>query len=197
MKKSRLSIIANRIFIIICVVAALGPIFWMLSTSLKTETEIYSKIPTIIPQKITLDAYSYLLTQTNFLNGLKNSLIVASLVAVLSILIGYPAAYSLARIEFKGKKFFSKSILFTYLLPTSVLYIPLYIFVSRAGLTNQLGGLVLIYPTFTLPYVAWILIPHISSIPVDLEEAAKMDGCNRFQIMKNYLLCRMKFILRY
>ena len=85
--------------------------------------------------------------------------------------------------KFKGKKFFSKTILFTYLLPTSVLYIPLYIFVSKIGLTDNILGLMLIYPTFTLPYVAWILIPHIASIPYDLEEAATVDGCSRFRAM--------------
>ena len=69
------------------------------------------------------------------------------------------------------------------MLPTSVLYIPLYILVARLGLTNTLWGLVLIYPTFTLPYVAWILIPHVQSIPVALEEAAMMDGCSHFMIM--------------
>ena len=69
------------------------------------------------------------------------------------------------------------------MLPTSVLYIPLYILVARMGLTNTLWGLILIYPTFTLPYVAWILIPHVQSIPVALEEAAMMDGCSHFMIM--------------
>ena len=101
---------------------------------------------------------------------MKNSLLVAVFVSVFSIVVAYPAAYTLARMKFKGKKFFSKTILFTYLLPTSVLYIPLYIFVSKIGLTDNILGLMLIYPTFTLPYVAWILIPHIASIPYDLEE---------------------------
>ena len=105
------------------------------------------------------------------------------MVSLLSIVIAYPTAYTLARTKFRGKKLLSKSVLFTYMLPTSVLYIPLYILVSRLGLTNSLWSLILIYPTFTLPYVAWILIPHVASIPVDLEDAAKVDGCNRFIIM--------------
>ena len=100
-----------------------------------------------------------------------------------SILVAYPAAYSIARVRFKGRKFFSKVVLFTYLLPTSVLYIPLYMFVSSLKLSNNILGLMLIYPTFTLPYVAWILIPHIASIPLELEEAAKVDGCTRFGAM--------------
>ena len=102
---------------------------------------------------------------------------------MLTLGIAYPAAYAIARIKFKGKEMFSKTILFCYLLPSSVLYIPLYIFVSLVGLSDSIWGLMLIYPTFTLPYVSWILIPHIASIPYDIEEAAIMDGCSRFMVM--------------
>lgn len=183
MKSKKIGKILSLVFIGICLIVALFPIYWMLCTSLKTEGEIYYKVPTLFPNKVSLEAYKYLLTGTNFLNAMKNSLIVASVVSLLSIVIAYPAAYTLARLKFRGRRALSKSVLFTYMLPTSVLYIPLYILVSRLGLTNTLWGLILIYPTFTLPYVAWILIPHIASIPVDLEDAAKVDGCTRFRIM--------------
>ena len=76
-----------------------------------------------------------------------------------------------------------KSVLFMYLLPTTVLYIPLYMLVSKMHLTNTIWGLIVIYPTFTLPYVAWILIPHIAAVPKELEEAAKVDGCSRIGTM--------------
>ena len=115
---------------------SIGAIYWMLNTSLKGQAEIYSKVPTLIPQHPSLDAYKYLLTETNFLTSIRNSLIVAVFVSLFSILIAYPAAYAIARIKFKGKRTFSKAILFTYLLPTSILYIPLYILVSQVGLTR-------------------------------------------------------------
>lgn len=183
MRSKRTGKILGRLFIVVCLVVALFPIYWMLVTSLKSEGEIYAKVPTLIPNNATLDAYKYLLTSSNFMGALKNSLIVATVVSLVSIFIGYPAAYTLSRTKFRGKRLMSKSVLFTYMLPTSVLYIPLYILVSRLGLTNTLWGLILIYPTFTLPYVVWVLLPHISSVPADLEEAARMDGCNRFTIM--------------
>ena len=183
MKAKRTSRILSRVFIVICLIVALFPIYWMLATSLKSEGEIYRKIPTMIPAKPTLEAYSYLLTKTNFLSAIKNSLLVAVVVSLLSIVVAYPTAYTLARTKFRGRRTLSKAVLFTYMLPTSVLYIPLYILVARLGLTNTLWGLILIYPTFTLPYVAWILIPHVASVPVALEEAAKMDGCSQFMIM--------------
>lgn len=183
MKNKLRNKILHRIFIAICLIAALAPIYWMLNTSLKSEAEIYFKTPTLWPENVTLESYQYLITKTNFLNGIKNSLIIASFVSLFSIFVAYPAAYVLARMKFKGKRFFSKSILFMYLLPTSLLYIPLYIFVSKLSLTNTIWGVMLIYPTFTLPYVAWILIPHIASISTTLEEAAYIDGCSRFQTM--------------
>lgn len=161
----------------------MAPIYWMLNTSFKEQAEIYSRIPTLFPQNFSLESYKTLITGTAFLTGLKNSLIVAFVVSAFSLLVAYPAAYTLARIKFKGRQAFSRGILFTYLLPTSVLYIPLYIFVAKAGLTDNILGLILIYPTFTLPYVAWILIPHIASIPTDIEEAATVDGCSKFRIM--------------
>ena len=183
MKAKRTSKILSRVFIVLCLIVALFPIYWMLCTSLKSDGEIYQKIPTMIPQRFTVEAYSYLLTKTNFLNAIKNSLLVATVVSLLSIAVAYPTAYTLARTKFRGRRVLSKAVLFTYMLPTSVLYIPLYILVARMGLTNTLWGLILIYPTFTLPYVAWILIPHVQSIPVALEEAAMMDGCSHFMIM--------------
>lgn len=183
MKQKKSVKILSRVFIILCVIVSMAPIYWMINTSLKGQSEIYSVVPTMFPHELTTDSYTYLLTETNFLTGVKNSLIVAIVVSVFSIVVAYPAAYAIARLKFKGKKLFSKSILFTYLLPTSVLYIPLYMLVSRCGLTNNFLGLLLIYPTFTLPYVAWVLIPHIQSIPYDLDEAAIVDGCSRIRVM--------------
>lgn len=183
MKQKKSVKVLSRLFIILCLIVSMFPIYWMINTSFKGQAEIYTKLPTLFPHQPTLESYRHLLSGTNFLNGLKNSLLVAVFVSLFSIAVAYPAAYTLARMKFKGKKFFSKSILFTYLLPTSILYIPLYIFVSRVGLTDNIFGLMLIYPTFTIPYVSWILIPHISSIPYDLEEAAIVDGSSKFRCM--------------
>lgn len=183
MKETKTSKIVYSIITVIFLIIALFPIYWMLNTSLKGEAEIYAKVPTMFPHRPTFEAYQHLITKTNFLVGLRNSLIVSCCVCLFSILVAYPTAYSIARMHFRGKRTFSKTVLFTYLLPTSVLYIPLYIFVANCGLTNSIWGLVLIYPTFTLPYVAWILIPHIAAVPHDLEDAASVDGCSRLQIM--------------
>lgn len=182
MKKNLMKVL-HRITIVSFLIVALFPVYWMLNTSLKTQGEIYNKTPTLLVNKPTLDNFAYLIFKTDFLIGLRNSLLVAVVVTLFSILIAYPAAYTIARMKFRGREVLSKTILLCYLLPASVLYIPLYIFVSRVGLTDNIAGLMLIYPTFTLPYVSWILIPHISSIPYDIEEAAIVDGCSRVGIM--------------
>lgn len=174
-----LAIISVLIFLII----ALFPIYWMLNTSFKTQYEVYSRIPTMFPKNFSLDGYRYLYIRTPFLKSLFNSFTVAFTTAIVSLLIGYPAAYAIARIRFTGKSIMAKAVLFTYLIPTSVLYIPLFIFVSKIGLTDTLLGLMVIYPTFTLPYTIWMLIPHVGAVPKSIEEASVVDGCSRIQTM--------------
>ena len=171
------------VLVAICLVIALFPIYWMLNTSFKTQFEMYQKVPTFIPKKPTLEGYVHLLTQTPFLNALKNSFLVALVCATLSIILGYPVSYAVARLEFYGRKKISKLILFSYLIPSSVLYIPLFLLVSKLNLTDHYLGLMLIYPTFTLPYVSWMLIPHVRSVSKSIEEAATVDGCTKLQCM--------------
>ncbi|MBI9094027.1 MAG: carbohydrate ABC transporter permease [Sphaerochaeta sp.] len=167
----------------IFLVIALFPIYWMLNTSFKGQSEVYQKIPTLFPKRFTLDGYTYLFTRTPYLHSLLNSIIVATLTVFFSLFVGYPAAYALSRTRFKGRNWISRGMLFSYLIPTSVLYIPLFIFVSRVGFSDSLFGLILIYPTFTLPYTIWMLIPHLGAVPKSIEEASIMDGCSRMQTM--------------
>lgn len=175
--------IFRLVMVAICLVVALFPIYWMLNSSFKTQFEMYQKVPTMLPQEPTLDGYKFLITETPFLNAIKNSFLVAITCSTLSVLLAYPVSYVVARLKFYGRKTVSRLILFSYLIPTSVLYIPLFLFVSSCGLTDNILGLILIYPTFTLPYVSWMLIPHVRAVPKDIEEAATVDGCTRLQNM--------------
>ena len=112
-----------------------------------------------------------------------NSLFVSLIVSFGSIAISMPAAYAIARIKFSGRKKISKGILISYLMPRTVLFIPLYLLVTKIGLSNSLWGLVLVYPTITIPYATWMMISYFQSIPYDIEEAAIIDGCSRVQAM--------------
>lgn len=174
--------------VLIWVVLTLLPIYWMVNTSLKTNFEVYSKIPTLYPHEPTLQNYKDLFVKTKFLSGIKNSLIISIVSATFSILVAFPAAYAVSRLRFNGKKFMSRTILFCYLIPASVLYIPLFIILYKLGLTDTRLGLMLIYPTATVPYAAWMLIPNLRSVPLSIEEAALIDGCSRGQVITKIML---------
>lgn len=163
----------------IALIIALFPIYWMLITSFKPMNEIYQRMPTFWPQEFTFENYRILFQETTYLRGIGNSLAIALVVSTFTILVALPASYAISRLKFKGKKMASRTILFTYLIPAAVLYIPLFVLMTRLGLTNSRLGLMMIYPTFTVPYATWILIPYLGSIPVELEEAATVDGCSR------------------
>ena len=167
----------------VLIIFCLFPIYWMLITSLKTSTEIYKIIPTFWPKKLTFEGYYELFVEKGFLKNVWNSLLVSLIVSLGSIAVSMPAAYAIARIKFKGRKNISKGILISYLMPRTVLFIPLYLLVTKIGLSNSLWGLILVYPTITIPYATWMMISYFQSIPYDIEEAAIIDGCSRTQAM--------------
>ncbi len=169
--------------LILFLVIALFPVYWMANTSFKFQKEIYNPAPTFWPHVFTLSGYKEVLFDKGFLNNIKNSLIVSCTVTAISAVVSYLAAYAIVKLDFPGRKFSSKAVLYAYLLPRTVLYIPLYLFVSKLGLSNTLWGLILIYPTFTIPYATWMLIAYLKSIPAGLEESAEIDGCSKLQSM--------------
>lgn len=169
--------------LIVMLIFALFPIYWMFITSFKTQAEVYSAIPIFWPKEFNFSSYKTLIYNTKFLVNIKNSLIVSLLVSIISILVSSLAAYAISRLKFRGRSTMSKSILYAYLMPKSVLFIPLYILVTTLALNNSLYALVLIYPTITIPYATWMLISYFKSIPKEIEEAAIVDGCSKFGSM--------------
>jgi multiple sugar transport system permease protein len=158
---------------------ALFPIYWMFITSIKTQMEVYNFVPTFWPKKVVWTSYITLFSDQQFLKNIRNSLFVALVVSVITISFSVFAAYAISKLKFTGRKVMSKSILYAYLMPRTVLFIPLYILVCKVGLNNSIFALVLIYPTFTIPYATWMLISYFASIPKELEEAALIDGCSK------------------
>jgi multiple sugar transport system permease protein len=169
-------------------VIALFPVYWMLVTSLKPARDVYSLVPQLWPKSPTLTPYRTLFERTDFALFMKNSLVVSLATTAFTLLIATLAAYAIARIPFRGTPVLSRGILFAYLMPQSVLFIPLYILLARLKLDNTLTGLVLIYPTITVPYATWILIGYFRSIPQGLVEAALVDGCSQLAAMARIVL---------
>lgn len=165
------------------VIFALFPIYWMLVTSFKTQAEVYNLIPTFWPKKFVITSYQTLLFAKNFLVNIKNSLIVSLIVSTGSVFLSMLAAYAIARLKFRGRKAISKGILYAYLMPRTVMFIPLYILVTKLGIEDSLFSLIVIYPTFTIPYATWMLVSYFKAIPVEIEEAAIIDGCSRIGSM--------------
>jgi len=169
-------------------VIALFPIYWMLVTSLKANNEVYRLVPTLWPSQITWAGYTSLLSHTGFISWLGNSAFVAFTVSVLSLFFSVLAGYALSRFRFVGRGAVGTMILVAYLLPPALLFIPLYILVTRLGMAGSLGALFLVYPTITIPYATWVLTSYFASISKDFEEAALIDGCSRLGALRRVVL---------
>ncbi|PYI55728.1 carbohydrate ABC transporter permease [Paenibacillus flagellatus] len=183
--------IANRIVVyatlVILLIFALFPLYWMFNTSFKSQGEIYNMTPSFWPKHFTWSAYEKLITEKHFLVNIKNSLLVSLLVSLVSIAVSMLAAYAIAKLKFRGRSVISRGILYAYLMPRAVLFIPLYMLVTALGVGNSVYGLMLVYPTITIPYATWMLISYFKSIPVEIEEAAMIDGCSRARTMLNII----------
>ncbi len=160
----------------------LVPLFWILATSVKTNKEIYSDV-SLFPRTVTWIHYEELLITTQYATYFKNSVMVAAVTTVIAIVIGFLGAYAIARLDFKGRTAVARATIITYLVPSSLLFIPLYQIAFQLGITDQALGLPLIYLVGAVPFCTWLAISYFSVIPAELEEAAFVDGANRLQAM--------------
>jgi ABC-type glycerol-3-phosphate transport system permease component len=156
------------------------PFAWMASTALKPSREIFVTPPSLWPTHVTLDNVSRLFAETRFLSYFRNSLTVSFATVGLTLLVSVPAAYSLTRFRFHGREKIAGLILFTYMFAPIMIIIPFYVAMRFLGLTNSHVGLILAYTAFCLPFNLWLLRTFFQSIPLEIEEAALIDG-NRLQ----------------
>ena len=161
---------------------ALFPFYHMTLTSLKTDGELYDRasVPLLIRKGPTLEHYQKLIWETGFLTWTKNSLLVTLLATTVSVLVGTVAAYALARLKFFGVGPFGTGIFVTYLVPTSLLFLPLAQVVHWLGLADSKWALVVTYPTFLVPFCTWLLMGYFRTVPKEVEECAMVDGATRF-----------------
>jgi len=164
------------------VVLAAFPFYWMLITSLKSNPDLYSvtNIPFWFNEAPTLEHYRYLFEQTQFTRWLLNSLMIGVCVVAITLVAALPAGYSLARMTGRNGEALGIGIFLTYLVPPTLLFLPLSRIVANLGLQNSMWSLVLVYPTFTIPFCTWLLMGFFKAMPVEIEEAAIVDGCSLF-----------------
>ena len=164
------------------------PLFWMIVTSLKPASELFTRPPTFFPSEYTLANYERLLFDTHFPTFFMNSSIVALGTTLLVIVVATLGAHSLVTFRYRGRRLLAQAVLFTYLLPSVILVIPLYLVMARLGLVNSLLGLVICYATFALPFALWLLRSFMAAIPIDLESAAMIDGASRIRAFIDVIL---------
>src|SRR5205809_2040223 len=170
-------------------VAMLFPFYWMLITSIKPNRELYSaKIMPLVVHQPTLKHYIDLLYETNFLTWTYNTMLVAVVTTLASVVIATMIAYPLARLRFPGAAVVAIGIAATYLVPQPLLFIPMSDIINRLELGNTLTAVMLTYPTLLIPFSAWLLMGYFKSVPRELEEAARIDGASRLQAMTRIVL---------
>jgi len=180
-------VIATYVLLVFFILWTVIPFLWMFMASIKTNKEIYNPEFTIFPKQVFLGHYADLLNGP-FMMWLRNSVIVSLTSTLLSLVLGSFGAYAITRLTFKGRKVIAVGLVGTYLLPASLLFIPLFQIIANLGMTDSIYGLMLVYPTFTLPFCTWLLMSYFRSIPVELEEAALIDGCGRMGVLFRIVL---------
>ena len=172
------------------IIFAVFPFYHMALTSLKQNKELYDRtaVPLLIRQGATLEHYKRLLWETEFITWTQNSLLVTILATVVSLVIGTIAAYALARLKFFAVASLGTGIFVTYLVPTSLLFLPLAQVVNWLGLGDSKWALVVTYPTFLVPFCTWLLMGYFRTVPKEVEECAMVDGATRIQALWRIVL---------
>jgi multiple sugar transport system permease protein len=167
----------------------LFPFYWMLVVSLKPDSQLFNTdLNPFFLTKATLNHYRYLFEQTAFPRWAWNTSVVTFGATFISLVSSILMGYALGRFRFRGGNFFGTAVFLAYLIPPTLLFIPLSQVVARFGLYNRYWALILTYPTFLIPFASWLLMGYFRTIPRELEECAMIDGASRFQAMWRVIL---------
>ena len=166
------------------------PFYWMVITTFKQNSDLYSETnnPLWFNAPPTLDNIQYLLQQTRFLTWMANSVIIGVCVVIITLITAVPAGYALARLRLPGAEQLGIAIFATYLVPPTLIFIPLTRVVHTIGLSNTIWSLVLVLPTISIPFSVWLLMGFFKNVPFEIEEAALVDGATRTQAVFRVVL---------
>lgn len=185
-RRHKLRIGANITAIVFSVVW-IFPVYWMTITAFKPRSEVMTRTPVFFPQSPTFHNFVVAITQTDFLLNLRNSVIVVVGTLILSIFLGLFAAAALTRFRFRGRRTIMVMILAVQMLPAGALLIPQFLVFNQLGLLGVYSGLILAYVAATLPFSIWVMRGFFIVIPVEIEEAAKVDGASTWRILWSVL----------
>jgi len=186
-RKNIISALIHGVFILY-IIFLIFPLVWVLASSLKSTQEIYSGAPTILPQQMTLDHYRSVVNGQQIFRSMWNSVVVGTISTILVVLLAVPSAYAMVRYRSVINNAILGWILVSQIFPVILVMIPLYVMLRHIGLTDTLTGLTLVYVVWSLPFVLWMMHGYVKSIPLELEEAAVIDGASRFQVIFQVLM---------
>lgn len=175
--------------IVVFLVVTGFPVYWMIITALMSNQQLYN--PTsfrLWDFPFVFNHVSYLFTQTDYLRWIGNTYLIGAVDAAFTLAVGIPAAYGLARMQLRGANTISALLFMTYLISPSLLFIPLSKVLATLGLINSDWGLMLVYPTITVPFCTWLLTGFFASLPKDIEDAARVDGCGTWHAVVRVVL---------
>jgi ABC-type glycerol-3-phosphate transport system permease component len=187
-RRKKIRQIIVLVLLVAVVLLMIFPFIWMLSTSIKPPEEIFTQVPRWIPLRPTLDNFKNILFNTSFPRYFLNSVVVGLVTMLVALAVTVFAGYALSRYNFRGKNIFSMWLLVSQMFPPVLLIIPIFVFMLKLGLFNTYASLIITYATFALPFSTWMLKAYFDTVPIDLEEAAKVDGCNQVQALTKIIL---------
>lgn len=170
------------------VIGSLFPFYWMGLTSLRKGKQVYTREQVLTPRNLTFENYQFVFQERPTATWMRNSIIMAFASSSLSVVIGVLAGYSIVRLKFLGNRAIARGVLFTYLIPTSLLFIPMFILMFNLRLTDGIWGLLLSYLSFNVPFCTWLILGYFRSIPEELEDAARIDGCSRMGVLTRVVI---------
>ncbi|MBA7628669.1 Diacetylchitobiose uptake system permease protein DasC [subsurface metagenome] len=169
---------------------AVLPLLWMITTSFKPTTQIFISPPVLVPERFNfiIDHYLTVLKDSKMLRYFLNSVIISSLSVIAGVIVGVSAGYGFARFRFKGRNWLFIFVIISRMIPRIALIIPLYMLMIRIRLVDTHSGLIIVYAIISLPMSVWLLTAYFMNLPVELEEAALLDGCTRWQALTKIVL---------
>lgn len=186
--KSKSGKILETIFMVLFIIIVVFPFYWLIITSLKNPEDIGLMPTELWPSRFSLEFFVNVFTEHHFSTYLINSIVVAIGAMIVSIVVAFPAAYAFARVKFKFKGFWRNFILVGNMFPIIAIVTPMFVIFRNMGLINTYAGLIIPSVIITLPMTIWTLEAFVKTLPYDLEEAAMVDGCNRFQSVTKIIL---------
>lgn len=182
MKTKRLGNVISHIYLLILTFLAVFPLIWILISSIKSKGELTGDPTAFFPKQITFEYFRHVIFDLGFIINIRNSVLISLCTTVIAIIVAALAAYGIVRFFPKVGNTMSKVLVTTYIFPPILLAIPYSIVMAKMGLTNTRIGLIIVYLSFSIPYAVWLLVGFFKTVPIGIEEAAKIDGANKIQV---------------